>query len=123
MDWKELSDVQGSATECLRTVDLRLHARSICNRSYYSAYSLVTAHLPDGIQFGRGWRNPEHAKLPGYVNQIGGLTENGKRRVKTAIRRLRQRREDADYRPGIRVNQADAREAIRDVEEIRRILT
>jgi hypothetical protein len=82
----------------------------------------VTSRLPSGTRFGRGWNNPEHVKQPEYVNQIPELNPDLRRRARTAIRRLRQRREDADYRPGIAVALREAKEAMRDVEEIGRIL-
>jgi uncharacterized protein (UPF0332 family) len=122
MTWQELSEAHGAAASYLLTSANQAHHRAVCGRAYYSSYALVTSKLPQGIRFGRGWQNPEHAKLPGYVNQISNLTILQRSKVKQAIRRLRQRREDADYRPGIEVSVREARESMRDAEEIRRLL-
>jgi uncharacterized protein (UPF0332 family) len=97
-------------------------SRRVCGRAYYAAYALVTARLPDSLTFGRGWRNLAHAAMPAYVNHIRGLREDQRRGVRRALRRLRQRREDADYRPGITVGTADARESLRDMAEVFMIL-
>jgi hypothetical protein len=122
MTWIELSELHRETAKWLMESKDSIHHRAVCGRPYYSTYALVTSKLPLGVRFGRGWNNPEHAKLPGYVNQITGLGEEQRRTVKRAIRRLRQRREDADYRPGISVTEREPRESLRDVEEIRGIL-
>jgi len=38
--------------------------------------------------------------------------------VRRALRRLRARREDADYRPGVTVDRRSALESLRDVAEV-----
>lgn len=119
--WRDLSHAQGEAAQWLMDSGRESHLRAVCGRAYYSAYALVTANLPEGMTFGRGWNNPEHAKLPGYVDALGYLDVGQRRRMKMALRRLRQRREDADYRPGITVARPEAKEALRDAEEIRQI--
>jgi hypothetical protein len=114
MTWKELADDhRDTAQHLIKSDDARL-SRGVCNRAYCAAYAMVTAHLPEGITFGRGWRNPEHARLPAHVSQIGGLSEDCRRAIRRALRRLRQRREDSDYRPGITVDMRTARESLRD---------
>jgi len=123
MTWEQLSEAHRDAAKWLMGSGNVLHHRAICGRAYYATYALVTSKLPPGTRFGNGWQNPEHAKLPIYVNQIAGLEVNQKRRIKTAIHRLRQRREDSDYRPGLTVSKSDALEALRDVEEVRWILS
>jgi len=70
-----------------------------------------------------GWQNPAHAALPGHVDQIAGLSVAKKNAIRTALSLLRQRREDADYRPGIVVNRAAARESWRDLTTILLLLT
>lgn len=113
-----MADDHRVTAQQLRKCDNPRLARGICSRAYYAAYAMVTAHLPDSITFGRGWRNPEHARLPAYVNQIPGFSESYRREVRRALRRLRQRREDADYRPGITVDTGTARESLRDASTV-----
>ncbi len=118
MTWEELASCQQAmAQELMATQDPRF-ARGVCGHAYYAAYALVTARLPQSMAFGRGWHNPEHAKLPAHVNHIAGLGESARRTVRQALRRLRQRREDSDYRPGITVDQATARECLRDATTV-----
>lgn len=122
MTWEELSEShRESANSLMRSGNLA-HHRGVCSRAYYSSYALLTSKLPSGTRFGRGRNNPEHTALPGYVNQIPDIEWHERKWVKSAIRRLRQRREDADYRPGVTVTVLEAKEALRDVEEIRSIL-
>ena len=122
MTWEDLSRAHRDAAQCPMDSGNPIHARAACGRAYYSTYALVTSKLPSTLTFGRGWQNPEHAKFPAYVNEIKALDPDERRRVKTAIRRLRQRREDSDYRPGITVTRQEAKEALRDAEEVRRLL-
>lgn len=95
---------------------------AVCGRAYYAAYALVTSRLPTTTTFSRGWSNPSRATLPAYVDNISGLHDADRRAVRRALRRLRQRREDADYRPGITVDQHSARESMRDVSQLLAIL-
>lgn len=118
MDWKELSELQGyAARHLIDQRDEKLY-RAACTRAYYSAYAAITARLPKGTVFTRGWRNPAHAALPGYINQIAGLSATKRSAIRYALLQLRQRREDADYRPGVEVNRAAARESWRDLATI-----
>jgi uncharacterized protein (UPF0332 family) len=122
MTWEELAEANQEAARFLMGSAELLHHRAVCGRAYYAAYSLVTAKLPTNTRFGRGWNNPGHAKLPECVNLIGNLGTEEHRRIKIAIRRPRHRREDAEYRSKATVSFLDAKEALRDVEEIRRLL-
>jgi hypothetical protein len=123
MTWEELAVAQQTAARHLWGTGDPVYQRAVCGRAYYAAYALVTSCLSSSIQFGGGWNNPPHAKLPGYVGNIAGLQETDRREVRRALRRLRQRREDADYRPGITVNRSSARESIRDASQVFAILS
>lgn len=118
MTWDELADRQRAMAHYLMTSKDPRFVRGVCSRAYYAAYALVTARLPESTSFGRGWRNPEHARLPGHVGRIAGLGETNRQAVRRALRRLRQRREDADYRPGATVDRAIALKSINDVAAI-----
>lgn len=118
MTWQELAACQRAAAQHLFGTRESSFGRSVCNRAYYAAYALVTAHLPSGMTFGRGWRNPEHANLRKYVNNITCLGEAEREAIRRALNRLRQRRENADYRSGITVDINEARESMRDVAEV-----
>jgi hypothetical protein len=122
MTWKDLADCQHGAAKHLRAAMGKGFDRAVCSRAYYAAYALVTSRLPTGISFGRGWQNPPHANLAKYVARIASLREVERTAVKTALSRLRARREDADYRPGITVDDGSARESMRDAAEVFRIL-
>lgn len=122
MTWRDLAECQqGMAQHLFGTRDPRF-ARGVCGRAYYAAYALVTARLPRSTTFGRGWQNPEHARLPAYVSSIAGLSEADRRAIRRALRRLRLRREDADYRPGVTVDRNTARESMYDVARVFLIL-
>ena len=122
MNWQELAECQRCTAQHLRDTQEPQFARGVCSRAYYAAYALVTARLPGSITFGRGWRNPEHGKLPAYVSRIAGLRETDRRTVRQALRRLRQRREDADYGPGITVDLSAALKSMRDLASVFLIL-
>ena len=118
MTWKQLSEIQSyAARHLIDRRDEKLY-RTACTRAYYSAYAAITARIPPGTIFAHGWQNPAHAVLPGHVDQITGLSEAKKNAIRVALSQLRQRREDADYRPGVEVNRAAARESWRDLATI-----
>ena len=118
MNWSELSEFQSyAARHLIDQRDEKLY-RAACNRAYYSAYAAITARVPRGTSFGQGWQNPAHAALPGHVDQIAGLSGAKKSMIRAALSQLRQRREDADYRPAVEVNRASARESWRDLATI-----
>ena len=83
---------------------------------------LFTSRLPPGITYSKGRKNPDHGNLPKYVSQINGLKPHQQTMIKQAIRRLRQRREDADYRPGMSVASREAKESLRNLEIVRNLL-
>jgi uncharacterized protein (UPF0332 family) len=122
MTWKELADCQHAAARHLRAAMVQGFDRAICSRAYYAVYALITSRLPAGISLGRGWQNPQHANLPKYVARISNLDDDERRAVKTALNRLRTRREYADYHAGITVDNRSARESMRDAAEVYRIL-
>lgn len=120
MDWKDLANKQRTAATVLsRLTD---GERPCCSRAYYAAYSMVTHHLePLNLTYAHGWQNPAHADLTKHVSNIPGLGDASKRAVRRALRRLRQRREDADYRPRQTIDGRAVRESLRDVAEVFRI--
>ena len=121
MNWSELASVQLRAATLLAGAESG--ERPSCGRAYYAAYSLVTHRLePSKLTYANGWQNPAHADLPRYVANLPGLGPASKRAVRRALRRLRQRREDADYRPRQTVDPRVVRESLRDAAEIFRIL-
>ena len=91
------------------------HHRSSVSRASYAAYAGITARLVRrGTVFARGWNNPQHELLPRFINNSGAFDHSERKLLNRAIRRLRLRREDADYRPRNLVDEAIAREAVRD---------
>ena len=101
----------------------RLLLRGSVSRSYYAAYCAVTCCLVRrGIVFANGSSNPPHAELPGYVGNIGGLTEDQRRSIRRALRRLWKARVDADYIPAAVIDSAIARDALRDALRVMRLL-
>jgi hypothetical protein len=85
------------------------------SRSYYAAYCALTSRLVGrGITFAHQWNNPSHEQLPALVRNGLSLPPNTRRAFNRAIRRLRTARENADYRPGVRVDRADALAAVHD---------
>jgi uncharacterized protein (UPF0332 family) len=91
--------------------------RSSISRSYYAAYCAVTRDLVErGVGFAHGWQNPAHEQLPGLVLHNTDWTRNLRDEINKAIRRLRDAREDADYRPGAWIDRRVAVNALRDAD-------
>jgi len=94
------------------------------SRAYYAAYSLLTAELVEAgySSFGK-FKNPDHASLPLLVrNHLSRLSTAERRSASAAVRQLRSRREDADYRPQVSVGKDSSRESMVDLEIIRRAI-
>ncbi len=123
MTWDALAELQRYAARVLIEERDRKLYRTACTRAYYSAYAAITARVPPGTAFARGWQNPAHAALPGHVDQVKGLSPTKRAAIRTALSQLRQRREDADYRPGIHVTRTAARESWRDWATILALLS
>jgi hypothetical protein len=85
--------------------------RSAASRAYYAAYQgaagVCVAH-GDETQFPHNWRNPAHDQLPELIRKNGNLTLLARSQVFKALPSLRSAREDADYRPWIAIERADA---------------
>jgi hypothetical protein len=92
--------------------------RASCTRAYYAAFAAITDQVPPGTHFAHGWQNPTHGALPGLIDRITGLSASKKDAIRVALAQLRQRREDADYRPTIPMNRSSARESWRDLATI-----
>lgn len=118
--WRDLSDSNRLAAARLcrdpHTV------RASVSRSYYAVYHEITHRLTTagfrdfGYMNERPRNNPAHEKLANHVSKnLGGLRETNRRELRKAVIRLRERRNDADYRPGNTVDEKTAREALRDM--------
>lgn len=119
-NWRELGDSNRHAA-------VRLHAdersaRPSVSRAYYAVYhelthQLATAGFQDfGENDGKLRKNPNHAKLANLAGKnIAGLSRHNSKELRKAVTRLRERRVDADYRPGNTVDTSTAKEALRDM--------
>jgi uncharacterized protein (UPF0332 family) len=119
--WESLAAEQKEAAEVLRDKDLH---RASVGRAYYAAYSGVTSALiGSGMkEFGRH-QNPAHSDLPNLVtNNLGSITKDDRRELASALRRLKGRRVDSDYRPTVGVSDEESRESLRDLASVRVVL-
>jgi hypothetical protein len=123
MTWEELAEIHMASARHLFSVRGMRHERAICGRAYYAVYALLTSRLPRKARFAHGWNNPPHSQLPGYVATISGLHEPERRMIRHVVRRLRQRREEADYRPAAAIDWRSAQERMRDAGRIFAILS
>ena len=96
--------------------------RSSVSRAYYAAYAAVTQALPRTTTFPQNRNNPSHEQLPALVTVLGSLDRRNRRNVRQALSRLRNQREDADYRPRVGIDLAVAKDAVRDASLVLSIL-
>jgi len=118
--WAEMSrDSLGAAKSLLG----ESRFRSSVSRAYYAAYTAIAGVLVErGVRFARGWNNPQHELLPRYVSNSDAFEPATRQQLNRAIRRLRLRREDADYRPRNPVDRAIALECVRDAASVMYLL-
>ena len=118
--WEELS------RDSLRAAKLLLeqgHLRSSISRSYYAAYCAIAGEFASqGVSFPHGWNNPAHEQLPGLVSHNLRSPQRTRRRLNRSVRYLRRAREDADYRPGISIDQTLALDCVSYAVRVRREL-
>jgi uncharacterized protein (UPF0332 family) len=114
--WREMS------RECLEQARILLKEgpwRGSISRSYYAAYCAVTSDLVErGLGFAHGWNNPGHDQLPQLVLHNTTWPHGTRYRVNRSLRRLRNGREDADYRPGAAIGRQDAVDLFRDADTL-----
>ena len=99
--------------------------RSCVSRAYYAAYQAVTSVCilhGDAVKFPTDWNNPSHQQLPELIGANGDLSPDARRKLKTILKRLRDLREDADYRMGTTVDDQTTLAAILGAEEVFKLL-
>lgn len=98
--------------------------RSALSRAYYAAYARVTAALANvpGVTFASGREGPTHARLPGLVETHLSHAGDVRWRVSELVRGLYKARLDADYVPSRDIGAGDAREAVRMMAEVFRLM-
>lgn len=121
VSWKEIGLESFRMAQKLLDLDSEEALRSSVSRSYFSAYSLITAFLSPA-QFFRGRQNPDHSQLPRLVNSASQIEASLRATVSRSARFLRAAREDADYRPRRTVDKQTAMECLRRVRAIMRAL-
>jgi len=127
--WRELSDENRRAAVMLRNKEHGMFRASV-SRAYYATYHAVTHQLFSsgvsdfGVMSGKPRRNPDHDKLAKLAwRNLGGLSPHNRRELRTAVSRLRERRIDADYRPGSTIDRQIMIESLRDMDYALRILS
>jgi uncharacterized protein (UPF0332 family) len=114
--WDDLAEDSLSAAKTLFESG---HYRSCATRCYYAAYAALTRRFLDaGLAFGRGWNNPPHEQMARLVRGNLRVADWEKQQIGRCLRRLRVSRENADYRPRIVVDEATAKQCLRDASAI-----
>jgi len=120
MTWRELSEGNAHAAKSLLRDETTY--RAAVARAYYAVYQLVTHSLIEakykdfGEIDGRPRLNPTHEKVATLASKnLSALSTDQRREIRAAVSRLRNRRLDADYRPGITIDIRVARESVRDM--------
>ena len=116
VSWTDMARGSHRAAQLLVADD----PRSSVSRSYYAAYSAVTAALlAVGVRFRHGWRNPTHDEVPALVMaRLTSVSPRIRTRLARGIRRLRKMRVEADYDPAALIDGELARNAFREAGRI-----
>ncbi len=110
--WLELARDARKAASRLVTEE---HFRSCVSRAYYAAYSKVTHELvvTAGLTMPPSREGPSHARIRPLIESRMPNMDLGKRvKLSELLGRLYTLRVDADYKPSVRVEGTDAREAL-----------
>jgi uncharacterized protein (UPF0332 family) len=118
--WIEMSRDSFQAAKTLLDAG---YVRSSISRAYYAVYCAVTSDLASrGVRFPYGWNNPSHEQLPELVLHNTTWPRSARYQINRALRRLRNAREDADYRPDVALEHRDAVEQLRAVSSVLRAM-
>ena len=110
--WLELAREARQAANHLVTQDC---FRSCVTRAYYAAYSKVTHELlvTGGLMMPASREGPSHARLrPLIESSMPNMGVERRLKLSELIGRLYTLRIDADYKPSVELEGADAREAL-----------
>lgn len=110
--WIELARDARKAASQLLTQE---YFRSCVSRSYYAAYSKVTHELvaTARLTMPENREGPSHARLrPLIETSMPNMIREKRVKLSELMGRLYTLRIDADYKPSIKVEDADAREAM-----------
>jgi len=98
--------------------------RSVISRAYYAAYARISGALREvGFAMPTGREGPSHGQIAEIVeNNLSTVRREDRRLVSGRIRRLYNLRVMADYRPSTLVDNGEAREALRLMHDVFRML-
>ncbi len=116
--WEEMSVARLRAAKALLGAGFY---RDSISRSYYAAYCAATIRLAGrGITFAQGRNNPSHEQLPELILNAGLIPQTARRKTVAVLRVLRRAREDAEYRPHVAI---DCAEALNGLQGATRVLS
>ena len=110
--WLELARDARKAANVLATYDFY---RSAVSRAYYAAYSKVAHELvvTAGLAMPPGRQGPSHGRIrPVIETSMPNMTQDKREKLSELVGRLYTLRIDADYKPSLEVEIAEAREEI-----------
>jgi uncharacterized protein (UPF0332 family) len=111
MNWTALAAERTRAAEVLRDQGLY---RDAVNRVYYAVYSHAVERVHGFGPFKDGrWTNPPHDEVPGLLGRLTGYSNESKKEMRSVFKELFKKRVDADYRPGVLIDEAVVRHVFR----------
>lgn len=117
MNWLDLArDSRKAAAELVQ----EKRYRSSASRAYYAAFSKITQELVSaGVIMPAGYEGPSHSRVrPLVETRLSRMNMNKRIALSHLIGRLYTLRIDADYRPSVEFEGADAREALSIMNKI-----
>lgn len=93
--------------------------RSAVARAYFAAFAFVTHRLVQGgAAFPGGWDAPAHRKIRPLIESMSNMNPGARVALSQMFGRLHILRINADYKPSIRVEAREAREALAIMRKI-----
>ena len=120
MNWSNLERDRIKAAEILRDQGL---PRDAVNRVYYSVYSRAaeSVHRFGPFKGGR-WANPPHDEVPGLLGRLSGYSNESKAEMRSIFKELFKKRVDADYRPGVIIDETVIRQVFRKAHRFKELI-
>jgi hypothetical protein len=120
MNWSDLELERNSAADLLTTEGL--HRDSI-NRIYYAVYRRAAERVQRFGPFKGGrWANPPHDEVPGLLGCLSGYSNESKAEMRSIFNEMLKKKVDADYRPGVVIDETVVKEVYRRARKFKKLV-
>ena len=68
------------------------------------------------------WANPPHNEIPGLIGRLTGYSNDAKKEMRSIFKEVFKKRVDADYRPGVLIDNTVVKEVFRKARRFKELM-